>query len=278
MLKNRNYPHFSVLMSVYNKEKASYLDKALMSVENQTVIPDEIIIVEDGPISIELKKVISKHKKKFGRGFKNVISEKNQGLGAALRLGTKYVSTNWIARMDSDDISVPNRFEIQLKEIIRKPNIAVVGGQVTEFAENKEKVGIRRVPLSNKEITTFIKWRSPFNHPSVMINKRILQEVGGYIPYGNLEDYYLWARIIIGRYPVCNVNKSLVLMRVDEGMYQRRGKISNIKYFYQLREFLYKHNILTWSEKVAGNCLMTINIILPRTMRKLIYQRVLHKK
>ena len=136
MLKNRNYPHFSVLMSVYNKEKASYLDKALMSVENQTVIPDEIIIVEDGPISIELKKVISKHKKKFGRGFKNVISEKNQGLGAALRLGTKYVSTNWIARMDSDDISVPNRFEIQLKEIIRKPNIAVVGGQVTEFAEN----------------------------------------------------------------------------------------------------------------------------------------------
>lgn len=90
----KKYPDFSVLMSVYKREKPEYLDEALSSVENQTVTPTEIILVEDGPISTDLKKVIIKHKKKFGNSFKDIVLEKNQGLATALRLGTKHVSTN----------------------------------------------------------------------------------------------------------------------------------------------------------------------------------------
>ena len=118
MLQNEKYPKFSVLMSVYEKENPKYLDLALKSIERQTVKPSEIILVEDGVIPNRLQEVILNHKEKFGNGFKIIYSSINRGLGNALRLGTDYVSTNWIARMDSDDYSVPNRFEQQLDLII----------------------------------------------------------------------------------------------------------------------------------------------------------------
>lgn len=265
-------------MSVYKKEKPQFLDQALNSIEKQTVLPTEIVLVEDGAIPIALQDIIDKHRANFINNFKVIKSIHNQGLGASLRLGTKFVSTNWIARMDSDDISVPKRFEIQLNEIIKNPDLAVVGGQIREFAGKPSNiVGYRRVPTSETMLRNFIKWRSPFNHPSVLLNKAVLQEVGGYIPYGNLEDYYLWSRIIVRNYHVENVDRILLNMRVDEGMYQRRGKLSNIRYFYRLRNFLYMHNILSWREKIEGNLLMTLNILMPGSLRKIIYQNVLHK-
>ena len=162
----RRYPQFSVLISVYKNENPKFLDKALQSVEQQTVIPSEIVLVEDGPIPEHLQEVIDNHRDKFVNNFKVIKSIRNQGLGAALRLGTKFVSTNWIARMDSDDISVSNRFELQLNEIIKNPELAVVGGQIQEFAgKTSQVVGYRRVPTAESVLRQFIKWRSPFNHP-----------------------------------------------------------------------------------------------------------------
>lgn len=273
----KKYPDFSVLMSVYKREKPEYLDEALSSIENQTIIPTEIILVEDGPIPIELKKVIIKHKKNWGNSFKDIVLEKNQGLAAALRLGTEYVSTNWIARMDSDDISIPNRFEFQLKEIMENPNLAIVGGQIKEFALNiNNVVGQREVPISQNLICDFIKWRSPFNHPTVMLNKKIIKKVGGYISFGNLEDYYLWARIIANNYNVKNISDVLVYMRVDDGMYSRRGNIKNIKYFYKLRRYLKRKMLISTSEEFIGDVIMSINIILPVWIRKKIYTIFLH--
>ena len=277
-IETRKYPAFSVLMAVYKKESPQFLDQALYSIEDQTVVPKEIILVEDGPIPVELQKVIDKHQSNFINDFKVIKSARNQGLGASLRLGTNFVSTNWIARMDSDDISVRRRFELQLKEVMKNPNLAVIVGQIQEFTgEMSNVVGYRRVPTSEPLLRSFVKWRSPFNHPSVMLNKTILQKVGGYVPYGNLEDYYLWSRIIVQNFHVKNIDQVLLRMRVDEGMYQRRGKISNIKYFYRLRNFLYKHNILNWREKIVGDWLMTLNILMPGWLRKYIYQQVLHK-
>lgn len=265
-------------MSVYRKEKPEYLNMALESIEKQTVRPAEIVLVEDGPITPELKSIIVKHKKKFGSGFRDIVSEKNQGLGLSLRLGTKYVSTNWIARMDSDDYSVPDRFEKQLRMIKSTPDLAVVGGQVQEFSENmKNIVGYRKVPTSINEIYKFMKWRSPFNHPTVMINKKALINVGGYLPFGNLEDYYLWARIIANNYNIKNISDVLVYMRVDNGMYSRRGNFKNIKYFYRLRKYLKNKSIISTYEEVIGNLAMTINILLPNWIRQHMYIYILHR-
>lgn len=275
---NNYFPDFSVLMSVYKNEKPEYLDQSLISLEKQTVVPTEIVLVEDGPISNELENIILKHKRAFGKRFKIVRSKQNHGLGASLKLGTKYITTNWIARMDSDDYSVPTRFEKQLNYIKENPNVAIIGGQVSEFSGSvKNIVGHRKVPISSELINTFLKWRSPFNHPTIVINKAALENVGGYIPFGNLEDYYLWSRMIVNHYTVENLPDTLTLMRVDQGMYARRGNVKNIKYFLKLRSYLRKNKLINRREEIIGDFLMSINIVIPGVIRKKIYTSVLHK-
>lgn len=274
----KEYPPFSVLLSVYKKENPEFLDKALLSIENQTVLPKEIVLVEDGVLTSELEKVISEHKKRNIVSYIIVTTAQNNGLAAALRLGTKYVSTEWIARMDSDDYSVEDRFEKQLDVIKNDPDLVVVGGQIKEFARDiRNIVGNRIVPTTEHEIQKFIKWRNPFNHPTIMIRKDVLENVGGYLPFGNLEDYYLWARVISAKYRTINIPDILVYMRVDEGMYNRRGKLSNIVYFYKLRRFLRKKKMLTFPEQIFGDFVMTLNIILPGSLRKLVYQKIVHR-
>jgi glycosyltransferase involved in cell wall biosynthesis len=265
-------------MSVYKNEKSTYLNASLKSIENQTVVPDEIILVEDGPLTKELYEVIDIHRNMFGEGFKVVVLNKNQGLGNALRIGTKYISTNWIARMDTDDIAVPNRFELQLREIEKNPQLAVIGGQVDEFEGSIDNiVGKRTVPCSQVDIYKFIKWRSPFNHPTVMINKTMLEKVGGYENKGKLEDYFLWTKIIAKGYAVRNLPQVLVHMRVDSGMYNRRGEFKNLKPIIELRSFLYKNGLVTLTERYIGNTIMIMNIIIPSKLRKIIYELFLHK-
>ena len=249
-MKNKSYPPFSVLMSVYKNEKAQYLDASLKSIENQSIIPNEIVLVEDGPLTKDLYRVIDTHKNKFSENFKVVALNKNQGLGNALRIGTKYVSTNWIARMDTDDIAVPNRFELQLKEIEKNPELAVMGGQVDEVEGLINNiVGKRTVPCSQADIYKFVKWRNPFNHPTVMINRTMLEKVGGYENKGKLEDYFLWAKIIAKGYAVRNLPQVLVHMRVDSGMYDRRGELKNLKPILELKKYLLDNNIMADCKK-----------------------------
>lgn len=277
-MSRQKFPNFSVLMSVYKNEKSAYLNASLKSIENQTVVPNEIILVEDGPLTKELYEVVDTHRNKFGEGFKVVVLNKNQGLGNALRIGTKYVSTKWIARMDTDDIAVPNRFELQLREVEKNPQLAVIGGQVDEFEGSIDNiVGKRIVPCSQVDIYKFIKWRSPFNHPTVMINKTMLEKVGGYENKGKLEDYFLWAKIIAKGYAVRNLPQVLVHMRVDSGMYDRRGEFKNLKPIIELRNFLYKNGLVTLTERYIGNTIMIMNIIMPSKLRKVIYELFLHK-
>ena len=276
-MSRQKFPNFSVLMSVYKNEKSTYLNASLKSIENQTVVPNEIILVEDGPLTKELYEVVDTHRNKFGEGFKVVVLNKNQGLGNALRIGTKYVSTKWIARMDTDDIAVPNRFELQLREVEKNPQLAVIGGQVDEFEGSIDNiVGKRIVPCSQVDIYKFIKWRSPFNHPTVMINKTMLEKVGGYENKGKLEDYFLWAKILAKGYPVRNLSQVLVHMRVDSGMYGRRGEFKNLKPIIELRNFLYKNGLVTLTERYIGNTIMIMNIIIPSKLRKVIYELFLH--
>lgn len=274
-MSQKKYPPFSVLMSVYVKENPRYFDLSLISIEKQTILPDELVLVEDGPITSELVKVINEHKDFWGASLKIVKIPKNGGLGPALNVGTKYITTNWIARMDTDDISVPNRFELQLNEIIKDPDYAVIGGQVAEF--NKNIIGFRKVPLTQDNIYKFIQYRNPFNHPTVMINKNKLISVGGYTKADKFEDYNLWVKFVSKKYKLKNIDSILVYMRSGESLYRRRG---GLKY---LREYINKKK--DWKKEGIGNSFtvlisdvsMIINIILPVSLRKRLYQRVLHK-
>ena len=172
---------FSVLMSVYNKENPAYLERAIKSIwDDQILKPAEIIIVEDGPLSNGILFVLDKWDKRLKDKFRRVQLEVNSGLGPALRAGLLKCKYNIVARMDSDDISLPNRFNLQLN-LINKKGIGIVGCWVEEFDENNKVIGTRKTPQNHEDIYNFSRFRNPMNHPSVIFKKNlvIVTGVGG---------------------------------------------------------------------------------------------------
>lgn len=149
---------FTVLMSVYYKEKPEYLQLALESVINQTVKPNEIVLVEDGKLTEELQAVITKYQQNYPDIFKTYALQQNQGLGKALNFGMKKCSNELIARMDTDDIAELNRFELQIKEFKQDKELMLCGGQIAEFADNPTEItSYRSVPLKHNAILNFAK-------------------------------------------------------------------------------------------------------------------------
>lgn len=219
-----NYTPFSVAISVYKNDNPEHFDRALESITDfQTIVPDEIVLVVDGPISDELDQVIKKFQAKYDI-FKIIRLKQNGGLGNALRIAVENASYEFIARMDSDDISVPTRFEQQLCFFNQYPDVDIVGGDITEFI-NKETniVGKRSVPKTNDEIREYMKIRCAMNHVSVMYKKASVMAAGGYQDWFWNEDYYLWIRMWLNNAVFANTGTVLVNVRVGEEMYQRRG-------------------------------------------------------
>lgn len=272
-------PTFAVLMSVYKGENATFLEQALQSIADQTVQPDQIVIVKDGPLTAELDDVLDRWQSIWNDRCQLIALSSNHGLGGALYEGTKLVKTEWVARMDSDDIAVKDRFAIQLFAIQRHPELAVLGGQIDEFNRQVDQpIGQRKVPLTSTEIRQFMKYRNPFNHPTVMIKKTVLDRVGGYRSNGKLEDYFLWARIISQGEQTLNVPQVLVHMRVGAGMYDRRGDLKDLKHVFMLRLFMKKNRLISWRELILSCSTQLINILVPTIIRKFVYRKLLHKK
>ncbi|WP_170999596.1 glycosyltransferase [Paucilactobacillus kaifaensis] len=274
---NNDYPDFSVLISVYNKEKPTFLREALKSIANQTLMPKECILVQDGIISRELLNVIKSFK---NEKFKliEVKLDKNVGLGKALSAGTKLVTTDWIARMDSDDIAVSNRFKIQFDILKKNKDVAVVGGQIEEFyGDKKNIIGKRTVPRNYEDVNIFFKTRNPVNHPTAIINKKALMEVGGYESFEGFEDYYLWSKFIYRNYKIINVKETVLFMRANNGMYGRRGGFKYLLNFYKLKYGFFNSGLISFTQYLFGCLIMTLSVISPRYVRKWIYRIFLHK-
>lgn len=278
-LQRVKLPEFSVLMSVYDSECPLFLDSALKSIETQTVLPKELVLVEDGPLSEYLIEVIQQHKNLKKIKIILVQLKKNVGLGLALREGTKFITTNIIARMDSDDISLSDRFEIQLKMMCEDTDIAILGGQLKEFHNSISNiVGKREVPESDEKIKQFLKFRSPFNHPTVMMKKKALEAVGGYTNFPMLEDYYLWGKFVAANYKCANTSKTVLLMRTSNGMYNRRGGWKYMLRYFQLKKLFYNWNLISKFEQILSDIIFTINSLIPSRLRAIIYRKLLHKK
>ena len=214
--------NFSVLISSYCKDDPAELALALKSIwDDQISKPDEIVIVKDGPLSEQLDAVIDDFTK--SAPVKIVPLPENRGLGLALAEGIAHCSFEYIARMDGDDISVPERFAKQVAFMEQNPGIAICGGVIREFVDSPGNVvGTRSLPLSDKEIRTFCKWRSPFNHVTVMFRKSAVLEAGNYQHFLSYEDYWLWARILQNNFKAANLPDVLVDVRAGEDMLKRR--------------------------------------------------------
>ena len=203
---------YSVLMSVYYKEKPEYLQQAIESIQNQTYPTDDFVLVCDGPLTSELNTIIKEKQDEMGNILNVIHIEKNSGLGKALNEGIKHCKNELVARMDSDDIAYPERCERQIAIFKSQPKISICSGIVEEFSSVPTIIEARRVPPeTNTEIVQFAKKRNPFNHPCVMYKKSAVEAVGSYQDFYLLEDYYLWLRMLMAGYQGYNIQKPLLI-------------------------------------------------------------------
>lgn len=272
-----NNVNYSVLMSVYYKEKAEHLRESMVSILNQTVSTNDFVLVCDGPLNQALDMVINDMQKEFGSVLNVIRLEKNSGLGNALNEGLKYCKNEIIARMDSDDIAFKDRCERQLKCFEDRNDISIVSGSVLEFEQSVDKVtGKRKVPLTYEEICIYSRRRNPFNHPAVMIKKCDVELVGGYSEQFPLfEDYYLWIRMLKSGCKAMNLEEPLLYMRTPSDMYKRRGGVEYAKTL--LRFFWWMYSV-KWSgfvTYVVGAVPHALVCVMPNEIRKWIY-KILH--
>lgn len=273
------HPPFSVAMSVYGKDNPGWFDRALKSIAiEQTIIPDEIIIVVDGPVPDSIKKVIDKYIsicKKESCNLKAIYLDQNRGLGNALQLAVKKCSYEIIARMDSDDITVPERFERQLSYMVSHRDTSIVGGQIVEFVgEESRQVGRRIVPLTDQEIKNYMKRRCPFNHMTVMFRKSDILAAGNYRDWFWNEDYYLWIRLSLKGIKFANLCEVLVHVRVGKDMYKRRGGWKYFKSEAKLQRLMLQKKIINpvrFSLNIFERFIL--QILMPNGIRTIIFQR-----
>ena len=223
--------NFSILMSIYHKESPQYFEACMRSIwHEQSLKPNEIVLVKDGPLPAALEAIIEKWQSELNEVLVVVSLEKNVGLGKALNIGLSNCSNEWIFRMDTDDICKPDRFEKQIQFIQSNPNVVVVGGQILEFDHTPNDMSvIKTVPTTHEDIKKFAQKRCPFNHMTVAYKKSVITELGGYQHHLFMEDYNLWLRVIGAGYKVANLPDVILYARVGNGMHARRKGYQYIK-------------------------------------------------
>ena len=216
----------SVLMSVYHSEKAEYLNRSLQSVwDDQSLKPNQIVLIEDGPLGEELHKVIDKWKERLQDVFCIVKNEKNIGLTKSLNKGIQYITSELIARADSDDISMPTRFALQEKFLAEHPDVDILGGAMQEFNEDNDCLNVRRYPSTHEQARKYIMKASPLAHPSVMMRKKIFDEGLRYNEeYRTSQDVALWFDALNAGYHIANLDDIILLFRQNSSVFKRRGR------------------------------------------------------
>lgn len=271
----RSMAKFSVLLSVYAKEKTIYMQQCFDSIYQQTLLPDEVVLVEDGQLTEELYKLIAELKSKYNN-LKVVSYPENKGLGYALNWGLQYCTHDIVARMDTDDICFPNRFQRQVEFLLHNPDIDIVGAWIDEFVNGiKDVRSTRMLPELHADILNFAKYRNPMNHPVVMFRKAALERVGGYQPFYLFEDYFLWVRLLMNGSHFYNIPQSLLYFRQTEEMFDRRGGVAYCKSEFLFQYYLYKKDFISILDFIKNISIRTIIRLIPNKLRRIIYIRFL---
>lgn len=265
--------NFTVLLSIYNKEKPHYLNECFFSLFKQSLAANEIIVVFDGTLSDKLVSIVNCWAKTLP--IKIVYLKENVGLGKALNEGLKYCSNEWVFRMDTDDICLPERFEKQVAFIRNNPDVVLFSTQVEEFDKTmSNSLGIKKVPISNQEIYRFALLRNPFNHMSVAYKKSVIEQVGGYQHHLYMEDYNLWLRVIAKRYQVYNLPEVLVNVRSGSEMYGRRKGLEYIKSEYKLARLKIDLKLQSSSMSIFYFILRSLPRVFSKSLLGKIYQKL----
>lgn len=266
----------SVLMSIYIKERPEYVDECFKSLLRQTVNANEWVIVEDGPLTDEMYHILDQYQKDYPGLIKRVPLVTNQGLGLALKAGVPVCSNERIARMDTDDIAREDRFERQLAEFDKNPNLDICGSHIIEFEGTPENVlSVRKVPLTHESIMQYQKTRSAFNHMTVMYKKSAVLKAGNYEHCPLMEDDMLWTRMILSGAKCANIDDFLVYARTGLAMIGRRGGWDYFKKYKlgkdKIRETGFIGPIDYWKAMLPQVAIS----LMPLAIRKFVFTKVL---
>ena len=261
----------SVLISVYNKEKPEYLRQSLDSIFTQTMPPDEVVLVEDGPLTDELDTIIEQYTKQH-QELQIVKLPENVGLGPALCEGLKHCHNELVARMDSDDISKPKRLAKEAAYLEQHPEIDIVGSWTEEFVDNPGQTkAIRKVPQNHEQLVTFSRKRNPMNHPTVMFRKKAIENAGSYRNCPLFEDYDLWIRMMRNGARFHNLQETLLYFRLSKDFYSRRGGCSYIHQEIRFQQSIHQMGHIGFMTMIHNIIKRTTLRMIPNYWREKIY-------
>ena len=280
MFDSRRLDHgnkISVLASLYIHSKPSDFQRCLQSIASQTLAPDQVVIVLDGPVVAEIDSLIQSFSDRLP--IQTLVFEQNQGLGKALGAGLKMCKHDLVARVDTDDISLAQRFEMQVEFLRRNNEVAVLGTAMREIYcfKGKKIIRNRRGARDRFDLAKTARVRNPLNHPTVMFRKTVVDSVGGYVDCPFFEDYYLWAKLLLANHQISNLSEVLVETEIDEDYFIRRGGWDYLRaerqFLNRLRKlrFLKTHQIIVW-------IMVRVPLrIVPTNFREFIYMSMLRK-
>jgi len=264
---------FSVIITVYHADSVTYLKESFSSIINQTMMPNEIVLVIDGLVSDALSSYIRQIEKKYRKLLKVVKLKDNLGLSMASNEGIKHCSYEIIARMDADDYSVESRFEKQLTFLIENPEVSMVGGSYAQYdSELRNKLSIRKLPYSGYKLYKYSRLRTPINHVTVMYRKQSALDVGGYPDIRwPFEDWWLANRLLKNGYKIVNLKHVLVNVRGGQDFIQRRHGLKYAKNEIQNLYAMYLGGLLSLFN-LLSNILIRITVrLVPLQMTTRIY-------
>ena len=272
------YNKFSVLMSVYYKEKPDFFDASLDSIFKQTLIPNEVILMEDGKLTNDLDRVVNKYLIKYPKILKVIKNKDNRGLGLSLHDGLLNCSNEIVFRMDTDDYSVKDRFK-KTMDCFNSRNVDLIGSNIIEYNQKMDtKIGCRIVPELNDNIVKAMKKKNPFNHMTVAFKKSKVLEAGNYLNMQYFEDYYLWVRMYLNKCTFYNIQEYLVKVRGGDEMIDRRGGKKYIKPIISFQKKLLELKVINVFEFLFNVFSRVLLSIFPKSIRKKIYLLFLREK
>lgn len=305
---NKQDFRFSVAMSVYKKDEPRYLDEALRSiVDEQTLRPSEVVIVGDGPLPEAVTTAIGQalprndgeeltwHEGVDDDGTRMrvteyvlrdypetrvrlLLCERNRGLGWALRTACAHCTCGYIARMDSDDLSLPRRFEQQMQLFRDDPDVGMVGGMITEFVGEPSNIVSRRVlPLDNEGIYRMMRSRCGVNHVTVIMRRSDLMAAGNYSGRFRQEDYYLWARMMKHGVKMRNIPDVVVNVRSGDDQFARRGGLRYFRQHMKVFRYMYHEGLISLPTLLKNYVLRFSQVALPTHLRTWVYHHLLRK-
>lgn len=269
---------FSVLMSLYINEKVEYAQECFESLLNQTVKATEWVIVEDGPLKEEMYNLLDEYQRKYPGLIIRIPLKVNRGLGLALREGILHCSNELIARMDTDDIARKDRFELQLKEFEKNPQLDICGSFIKEFDQNIDNIiSIRKVPINQNDIYSYQKYRSAFNHVTVMFKKSKVLSAGNYENCPLMEDDMLWTKMFLQHVNCSNINDYLVYVRTGIDMIKRRGGYNYFKKYKNARKKIYNLGYISNYNYLLSIIIQFFVCIIPSKLRTKFFCTFLRK-